>query len=149
MPLHPVDPLPADYDGDADSGLREQGWDRFLRLGDDTSHMWITTWRKKVDGGAWTYLIEVNDPAFCSPYLQSDDFVEIMDAVARWAPAVQAAAVNGLVDELMNTDVSAEGIVEALAARAVHGAEVALPYLLKQQKERQELRRQMRAASRP
>jgi len=71
--------------------LAENGWVEAHRLGDPEGALCIQTWRG-VEGQQVGYLLRVEDHTTMSDYLHVSTLPELMDLLARWAPAVQAAA---------------------------------------------------------
>jgi hypothetical protein len=57
-----------------------------------------------------------------SPFIKVESFPELMDLLARWAPAVQAAALVYLIDNLQASRLDREGVAEIVAAKAAFGA---------------------------
>jgi len=115
---------------DIDAFLTAQGWQRFLVLGAANSTMRINSWRRHPAGQPVEYLVDVDDIHSASSYLRVDTLPELMDLFARWAPAVQAAAITVLIDDLTSLSLNEEyGLVETITARVVHGAEHTLPRL--------------------
>lgn len=122
--------MPAE--GDPEQHLTEQGWAPFLALGSDDSQLRVQSWRRR-KGTSWEYAVEVGDLTCYSENIVTDSLVEFMDLLARWAPAVQAAAVVGLVDEVGSAGLSSYGTVETVAARWAHGREQVLPQLRREE----------------
>lgn len=120
--------LPADV-SDVDAGLAEAGWRPFWTLGDPAGDLGLEVWSRPREDGGDEYLLEVSNVNSVSPYLLVGGFPELMDLVARWAPALQAAAVAGLVRELSDNDLSPYGLVELIAGRAAYGVAEGLPIL--------------------
>lgn len=115
---------------DIDAFLTAQGWQRFLVLGAANSTMRINSWRRHPTNQPVEYLVNVDDIHSVSSYLRVDTLPELMDLLARWAPAVQAAAITVLIDDLTGLSLNEEyGLVETITARVVHGAEHTLPRL--------------------
>ena len=81
-----------------------------------------------------------------SPCLRVDSFPELMDLIARWSPAVQAAALVHLIDDLNSANLDDDGLTERLAARFAYGAETLVPKLREERRMVQEARRRRREA---
>jgi hypothetical protein len=76
---------------------------------------------------------------------------ELMDLFARWAPAVQAAAIVHTLDDIRSSRLHADGIVEVISAKVSHGQEETLPTLqeyLREERKREREFRERRAAAR-
>ncbi|MDX3657599.1 hypothetical protein PV646_09820 [Streptomyces sp. ID05-26A] len=109
--------------GDVKSWLKEQGWEPFLKIGDQDGSLYITTWRRRHqdEDTPTRYLLEVGNAVGFSPYLMTESFVDLMDLMSRWSPAVQAAAVTDVIDDLTSSGLRNRGLVEKIAARAAIG----------------------------
>jgi hypothetical protein len=104
--------------------LRSQGWEGMLTLGDPDGSLWIEVRVRRGADRTAEYLLEVASIDVYSPFLVVDSFPDVMDLVARWAPAVQAAAVVAALQRLEGgTEMHAHGLVESVAARALFGVE--------------------------
>ncbi|MEN3540971.1 hypothetical protein AAH991_38060 [Microbispora sp. ZYX-F-249] len=135
-------------DGDVEELLKDQGWETFLSMGDPKGGMRLESWRRRRDGQPVEYLLQVNGGLEYSPFLVVESFPELMDLFARWAPAVQAAAVAGMIEELGESELSTHhGLVETIAARAAHGVAQTLP-ILEREKRKADERARVRAAQR-
>ncbi|MQA08132.1 MAG: hypothetical protein GEU98_06180 [Pseudonocardiaceae bacterium] len=51
-----------------------------------------------------------------------NSFPELMDLIARWAPAVQAATITHVMEQVWGLDLQDYGLVETVAARAAYGS---------------------------
>lgn len=132
---------------DIDAFLTAQGWHRFLVLGAANSTMRINSWRRHPGDQPVEYLVDVDDINSVSSYLRVDTLPELMDLFARWAPAVQAAAITVLIDDLTGLSLNEEyGLVETVTARVVHGAEHTLPRLHRREQMYREQAARKRAA---
>lgn len=129
-------------DADTDKWLEEQGWEDFLSLGDNDSHLYIRSHRRLVDGN-YQYVLDVWDVLSGSPHILVDSFVELMDLIARWAPAIQAAALVSLIDEARHIGLSDSGSVELIAAKVAYGAQDALPRLKESERHQARMRKKL------
>ncbi|MGW3470128.1 hypothetical protein ACWDKQ_17080 [Saccharopolyspora sp. NPDC000995] len=114
---------------DAGDYLESQGWKPFLRLGaGEWASLNLLTWQRDQDGRS-EYLIEVSNQEQASEYLKVIGLPRLMDLLARWAPAVQAASIADVVQDLHEPVIEHGGIVETVAARAAWGVQDRLPKL--------------------
>ena len=145
--------MPADA-SDVDEYLRSQGWEGMLTVGDPDGSLYIAVRvRRRADRTA-QYLLEVGSIDVYSPCLLVDSFPDVMDLVARWAPAVQAAAVTDALQRLEgSTQMDARGLVESVAARALFGVETGYHQLQRDaaadRRAAAERRQQQQSTSRP
>lgn len=116
------DPLADMPEGSVDEYLEQQGWQPFLRLGVPWSAMWLESWRRTDEDRSERFLVCVQDPIGGAPNLHVPVFPDLMDLFARWAPAIQAATIAQLAEDLTDTRVATPGLVELIAARAADGA---------------------------
>ena len=134
---------------DVHQALLKSGWQELLTIGDpDHGHMYIKTWSRAVPPRLSEYLIEVGSIIVAGPFLQVPDFPTLMEIIARWAPAVQAAEVAGVISELRSPGLDSWGLMELIGARAAWGANTLLPQLQKEHDKEIERRMQRRAARR-
>lgn len=123
-----IDPYAdANDDTDLTRYLADQGWEEFFSIGGDDTYLQIRSWRNADQTGP--FLARVEDVSHLSPFIQVATFVDLMDLFARWAPAIQAAAVSDVVNELRGMDLSEVGVIERAAARVVHGVQEVLPQM--------------------
>ncbi|PKV99602.1 hypothetical protein ATK30_0582 [Amycolatopsis echigonensis] len=109
--------------------LQSQGWEHFLRLGQgDWCSLTLTAWRRPFEDRA-EYLLSVSTGLAASEFLKVDNLPQLMDLVSKWAPAVQAATLADLVEDLNEPDLNEMGVLEIAAARAAWGARERLPEL--------------------
>lgn len=137
-----------DNDGDYAANLNRAGWEEFLSIGDDRSVLYITSWRRTKQDSETEYMLDVWDVNCGSPFIKVGSFPDLMDLLARWAPAVQAATMVHLVDGVLEGGLSSSGVIEQVAARASFGAADALPVMRRQEAEQQRQRRLHREARR-
>lgn len=132
----PSDLLAGCPDG-ADVGdfLRSQGWTEFLAVGDCDGSLGLRSWQRHSETSQPEYLLEVASVAAASPYLLVKNFAELMDLFARWAPAVQAAAISDVVEDLWSNGVVSTGAIEQVAARVAYGAREGLEQLVRDKRE--------------
>ncbi|MEV4119455.1 hypothetical protein [Micromonospora sp. NPDC049645] len=114
--------------------LEQQGWSEFLGIGGDESALRIQSFRRMVDGRD-EFLIDVWDVNQGSPYVKVDNFGDLMDVLARWAPAVQAAALVHAVDSLHSYGLDSDGIAELVGAKVAFGVSDVLPALRRHEQE--------------
>lgn len=133
-----------DPDGDYRPTLSKLGWEEYLSIGDERSVLYVTSWRRTTTDGTVEYMLDVWDVSQGSPFIKVDGLVALMDLLSRWAPAVQAAAVVNLIDDLREGDLG-DGTVEQIAARLAYGATDTLPRMRRQKQEVDEHRRALRA----
>lgn len=107
---------------DDNDWLESQGWESFLTIGDDASVMKVMSYRRTSPEGTTEYVVQVWDVEFGSPFIHADNFGDLMDLFARWAPAIQAATVVHAVDSLREYDLDTMGLVELIAGKAKWGA---------------------------
>ncbi|MFE7871651.1 hypothetical protein ACFUYE_15025 [Micromonospora humida] len=144
----PYDPFAEaeDPDGDYETTMRTLGWERFLTVGEDPAPLYITTWRRTMPDGGIEYAFDVWGIDAGSPFFKVATFPELMDLVARWAPAVQAAHVSAFLGDLAEVGgLSTMGVVERVAARAAFGVKDALPEIRSAEREAARLYRQQQA----
>lgn len=121
--------------------LAEFGWEDFFDLGDDAEiTLYVRTYRR-TQGGRTQYLVTVSDANFVSPYVKVDTFPELMDLLARWAPAIQAASVTSLLTDVRQYGLSSDGAIEAIAAKAAYGGRQGLEKLERHEQEQSQFRR--------
>ncbi|WP_433536136.1 hypothetical protein ACQPZK_30295 [Micromonospora sp. CA-249363] len=123
--------------------LEEKGWSELLGIGGEHSVLRVRSFRRTVDGRD-EFIVDVWDVVQGSPWVNVDNFGELMDVLARWAPAAQAAAVVATVDDLRFSGLDKDGLAE-LAAKAAFGVSAALPALRRYEQERATHRRQVAA----
>jgi hypothetical protein len=116
-----------------EAGLTEAGWHAFWTIGDPDGDLCLEVWERSREGGSSEYLLEVSNATRVSPFMMISSFPELMDLVARWAPAVQAATVTGAVRDLYGSDPEPFGLVELIAGRAAYGVTDGLPALQQHQ----------------
>lgn len=122
-----MDPPPGtdDFTPEADTlGLAEHNWVEFLRLGDPEGPLGIRTWRCTTSEQT-SYLLRVEERTYISSFLQVDTLPELMDLLARWAPAVQAAAVADALSCINMEGLSDKGFTERLGAKLAYGQTLA------------------------
>ncbi|MEV5690718.1 hypothetical protein [Micromonospora globbae] len=124
--------------------LEQQGWSEFLGIGGEASELCVRSFRRTV-GGRDEFIVEVWDAAQGSPFVKVDNFGELMDLLARWAPAVQAAAVVAAVDDLRSYGLDKDGLAELVGAKVAFGASDALPALRRHEQQQAAHRRQVAA----
>ncbi|MEO3776731.1 hypothetical protein ABGB16_07730 [Micromonospora sp. B11E3] len=122
--------------------LEGQGWSGFLAIGGDESPLRVESFRRTVDGRD-EFLVDVWDVNQGSPYVKVDNFGDLMDLLARWAPAVQAAALVSAVDSLRSYGLDKDGVAELVGAKVAFGASDALPALQRHEQEQAAYRRQV------
>jgi hypothetical protein len=144
--VNPFADAPANVD--VESYLASQGWEEFLGIGGENSELYIQSWRRTLPDAQTEYIVDVWNAAFGSPYIKVTSFVDLMDLLARWAPAIQAAAVVAILDEVQQLGLSPSGMIERIAAKAAFGATEGLPILQRQEAEQRAMRRQAREARR-
>jgi hypothetical protein len=125
-----------------------QGWEDFFVVGYTDGPLTIHTWRRPTDAGGWQYVVQVTDVLYGSEFIRVPGLVELMDLLARWAPAVQAAAICDLLHDLGGAGLNPEGTVETVAARAKYGVIATLPRLQVELRDRQEEQARAREARR-
>lgn len=110
--------------------LEAEGWSRFITLGAgaDYSSLVLATWSRIRDGQS-EYLVEVQTDLESSDFLKVNNLPALMDLLARWAPAVQAATIADIAKDLNGLDLDSTGLVEIVAARAAWGFRDRLPEL--------------------
>ncbi|MEU4772820.1 hypothetical protein [Micromonospora sp. NPDC023644] len=124
--------------------LEGQGWSEFLGVGDEDSVLRVRSFRRTVDGRD-EFIVDVWDVVQGSPWVKVDNFGDLMDLLARWAPAVQAAAMVAAVDDLRSYGLDKDGLAELVAAKVAFGASDALPALQRHEQEQAAHRRQVAA----
>ncbi|WP_433530476.1 hypothetical protein ACQPYA_30760 [Micromonospora sp. CA-263727] len=124
--------------------LEGQGWSEFLGIGDEDSVLRVQSFRRTVDGRD-EFIVDVGDVVQGSPYVKVDNFGELMDLLARWAPAVQAAALVAAVDDLRSYGLDKDGLAELVGAKVAFGAAEALPALQRHEQHQAAHRRQVAA----
>ena len=103
--------------------LATQGWRPFLTVGDsDLGELCLISWERDRDHDGPAYLLQVSSLSPTSPFLLVDTFAGLMDLFARWAPAVQAAAISQVVRDLNEAPARVAGhpvggLVENVATR--------------------------------
>lgn len=122
--------------------LEQRGWSEFLGIGDDESALRVQSFRRTVDGRD-EFIVDVWDAAQGSPYVKVDNFGDLMDLLARWAPAVQAAALVAAVDDLRSFGLDKGGLAEVVGAKVAFGASDALPALRRQEEQQAAYRRRV------
>ncbi|NIL56242.1 hypothetical protein [Salinispora arenicola] len=140
----------------AEKWLEQQGWSEFLGVGGEDSDLHIRSFRRTFDGRD-EFLVDVWDVNQGSPYVKVDNFGDLMDLLARWAPAIQAAALVQAVDNLRSPALDMDGVAEVVGAKVAFGASDVLPALRRDRQEQAAYRRQVaeqrkaarEAASRP
>jgi hypothetical protein len=142
-----VDPFEGAPEGSDDAAwFEQQGWTEFIGLGDPDSSLYVRSFRRTTETGV-EYIVDYWDVLYGSEYLKVDGPGELMDLLARWAPAVQAAAITGVIDDARRFGLSHDGVVEMVAAKVAFGANDSLENrrsLLREQS-RDRRRRQERA----
>lgn len=133
---------------DAGSWLEEQGWSEFLGIGDEQTDLRFRSWRRQIDG-RWEYACEVWDVIQGSPFLKIESFGELMDIMARWAPALQAAAVIGFLERAQTFGLDTDGEVEKIAAKVAFGSTAGLAAVQKQMKIQADRQREIREQRQP
>nr|BFE55665.1 hypothetical protein GCM10020063_001910 [Dactylosporangium thailandense] len=123
--------------------LEQQGWSEFLGIGGEESDLRIRSYRRSVDGRD-EFIVEVWDAVQGSPFVKVDNFGVLMDLLARWAPAVQAASLTYLIDNLQSYSLSRDGVIETVAARAAFGANEGLEALRSHERQMAASRRRRR-----
>ncbi len=100
-------------------------------IGDPDAALSLDAWQRHREGGHPEYLLEVTFSAtsVSLPYLVVDSLPDLMDLVARWAPAVQTAAVAEVLRDLQTGMATPAGIVETVAARTMFGINEVSPRL--------------------
>jgi len=152
MTYERFDPFPGKPDDmDDEQWLTQQGWEPSLGIGDTNSIMQVQSYRRTVDD-------HVECIAYASDLLGGTGYIkvggpgELMDLLARWAPAVQAAAIVHTLDDIRSSRLDADGIVEVISAKVNHGQHETLPmlqgYLREQRKHEREIRERRAAARR-
>ncbi|MCA1191663.1 hypothetical protein [Saccharopolyspora sp. 6V] len=129
-------------DADVAKEMKDQGWNEFFSIGDGEGDLGIKTWQ-----GKHGYLLQVADAAQFSPFLKVDTFPELMELLAKWAPAVQAASVSALIRAANDYGLHDGGVVENLAAKAAYGVGDLKEKLEKEKRQREQAawrRRQQR-----
>jgi hypothetical protein len=117
-----IDPFEGMPEGSDDSEwLEQQGWTDFVGLGNPESAMYVRSFRRKTETGM-EYIVDYWDVLYGSEYFKVDGPGELMDLLARWAPAVQAAAIVAVIDDARQFGLSHDGLVEQIAAKAAFGA---------------------------
>ncbi|MEO3781305.1 hypothetical protein ABGB16_31835 [Micromonospora sp. B11E3] len=122
--------------------LEGQGWSEFLGVGDEDSVLHVQSFRRTVDGRD-EFIVDVWDVVQGSPYVKVDNFGDLMDVLARWAPVVQAAALVAAVDSLRSYGLDKDGLAELVGAKVAFGASDALPALQRHEQEQAAYRRQV------
>lgn len=144
-----VDPLADAPDNvDMEPYLRSQGWEDFMGIGDERSPLYIQSWRRKSADGTFEYMVDVWNINYGSPYLKVNSFPELMDLLAKWAPAVQAASVAHLIDDVLESGLSDHGTIERIAAKMAFGTSDVLPRMRRQEAEQEAARQRQREARR-
>lgn len=140
-PYEPFDPFADDPEGTyvVDEYLKSKGWEELFHVGDEDSPLHVESWRRSVGTGPDEYMVTVSDLLTAGPYLKVRSFADVMDLLARWAPAVQAASVVGLIDDISKGWLQDAGAVETIAAKAIYGAEVVSSKLRSEEAERRRL----------
>ena len=117
------------------------GWSTLFHVGEpgDTTGIGIKTWR-----GPDGYLLQVSDFGGASPMLLVDTFPEVMDLLARWAPAVQASKLAMMLHFADSDVIEGDGVVERIAAKWVYGADAAHADMTEREQRRKEQARQER-----
>jgi hypothetical protein len=116
---------------DVSKYLANQGWNHIMVIGDPDATLSLDVWQRHRESGHPEYLLEVNSSAtsMSMPYLVLDSLPDLMDLVARWAPAVQTAAVTEVLRDLQTGMATPAGIVETVAARIMYGINEVSPRL--------------------
>ncbi|OHX04628.1 hypothetical protein [Micromonospora sp. WMMB235] len=130
---------------DSDRWLEQEGWSEFFGIGGEESDLRIRSYRRIVKGGREEYIVDVWDLMHGSPFVKVDNIGELMDLLARWAPAVQAAALVYVLDELQSYRLDRRGVVEAVTAKAAWGATEGAQALVADEREQAARRRQVAA----
>lgn len=130
-----------DFEGSVNEELARQGWDPFVVLGaGEVASLTVRTWQRSRDGRV-EYLLIVDTVDIGSPFLVLRDLPTFMDLLARWAPAVQAAAIADVTRDLQETGIEEEGFVEKIAGRAWWGIQENYGQLKRRKWEREEIQR--------
>lgn len=134
-----VDPYADAPDGSDRDTYFNQCWEEYFNLGGEeaTFTLEIASWRKRGESDG-PYLVLPNDGTNKSPFIQVETIIDLMDLFARWAPAVQASAIIGVVNDLNEMDLSEVGVIERVAARAAYGVQNVLPKVLGEAKQRRQ-----------
>ncbi|WP_020496800.1 hypothetical protein [Sciscionella marina] len=115
--------LASDDDGGLSDLLRAEGWREFTTLGDPESTLFLETWQRARDNEPTEYLLIVNTESRVSPLMRVGSFPEMMELMARWAPAFQATAITDVVAGLTDLQLDPFSLVENVAAKAAYGAQ--------------------------
>lgn len=145
-----LDPFAEDPDStDYTETLTKLGWTNILTVGDsERSPLYVNAWQRQHPDGRTEYAVDVWDQNMGSPFVKVGSFPEVMDLLARWAPAVQAAAVSQLIAEVSDGGLSEWGTVEQMAARVAYGISDALPKMRAAEAEADRARRKRALAQR-
>ncbi|MGC4784122.1 hypothetical protein ACLQ3A_21110 [Micromonospora zamorensis] len=127
---------------DSDRWLEQQGWSEFFGIGGEESDLRIRSYRRIGESGQEEYIVDVWDLIQGSPFVKIDNIGELMDLLARWAPAVQAAALVYVLDELQSYRIDRRGVVEAVTAKAAWGVTEGAQALLADEREQAARRHQ-------
>lgn len=145
MPYEIYDLWAGAPDGSFDNDLLEaQGWEESIGVGGSDSVMYIQSYRRDVDGRT-EWIVHVSDILGGTPYIKVDGPGELMDLLARWAPAVQAAAVTHVLDDIRKSHLDPDGVVETIAAKVGFGQDETVPMLRRQLREQRARGRELRA----
>lgn len=120
--------------------LEKDGWSQFWRIGKpEVSPIYVETWHRRTPNGQGRqYLLQMWDSDDASEFLQVSGFPAFMDLLAKWAPAMQAAAIVGVIDEGRDHRLDRDGFFEKLGAHLAWGANTVLPVLEREEKARRE-----------
>lgn len=117
--------------GDIEEFLRSKGWQPFLTLGDTDDGVSLMAWQRSFADRTDVYLLQVAGPSLATalpPYLTFHNLPDLLDALSRWAPLVQASVVTSTLLALRD-ELDDHGLVETIAARVAHGVQYTLPNL--------------------
>lgn len=116
--------------------LKELGWSKVHHLGDSGDMRWgaHVYHRVTTDPDGEEYALEVFDSYGGSPLIVFDNYPEMLDALARWAPVIQADAIAYAVSSADDPDISDIGLFERIGAKLRFGNEQ-MPSMLREQAE--------------
>jgi hypothetical protein len=115
--FEPIPDIVDATEGVIDELVGALGWLPANDLGTADYGMQVNTWYRSTSDGPDQFLIQISTLVYTGPFILCDDYADLMDVYARWAPAIQAFAVTDLVKELTTSLMPGDDAVEKFVAR--------------------------------
>lgn len=79
---------------DEDDFFKSKGWAKLCVYGKSDETVAITVWSKLEDDNGMRVMSIYDGSSYCAPYIMTEDIIDYMDLLSRWAPAIELKMIE-------------------------------------------------------